>query len=319
MIRSQLTACLCLAALLCLVISSNFSFADEQGVPIAPTIASSYSLSDVLTLSALGGTVPSFTPLSIWNFTNGWLQPWIPPPNGELHLQRGGWVNTDSGFFSRELDPTFSFNAGTGGTRDEYIGAVSLFIPLNRRLQIGLTVPFVDSLQRSKVLATETSFGDVIVAPQLMLEETETRSISAIVAIRTPTGEIKTGNDKTTVTPTLAIWQDLPAHWQVRGGIGMDVATHTNEGPHEVLNLNLAAGNTLTTHEAIPFGDLTPYLSANLNQNLGGGSDFTDFSLTPGIRFFVGWPTYFITGVIVPVTNPKSFNPGLTAVASRGW
>jgi hypothetical protein len=40
-----------------------------------------------------------------------------------------------------------------------------LFIPLNRRLQIGLTVPFVDSLQRSNVLPTETSFGDVICLP----------------------------------------------------------------------------------------------------------------------------------------------------------
>jgi hypothetical protein len=72
-------------------------------------------------------------------------------------------------------------------------------------------------------------------------------------------------------------------------------------------------------HDAIPFGDLTPYLSTNVNQDLGSGKNFTDFSLTPGIRFFVGWHTYFITGVIVPVTNPKSFNPGLTAVVSRGW
>ena len=234
-------------------------------------------------------------------------------------MQRGGWVNTDSAFFSRELDPAFSFNAGTSSTRDEYIGAATLFVPLNRRLQIGLTIPFIDSLQRNAILPTENSFGDVIVAPQLMLDETETRSVSAIVAIRTPTGQTSTGNGKTIVTPTLTIWQDLPAHWQLRGGVGMDVATHTDEGPHEVLNLNLAAGNTLTMHEDAPFGDLTPYLSANLNQDLGGGKNFTDFSLTPGVRFFIGWHTYFITGVIVPLTNPKSFEPGLTAVVSRGW
>jgi hypothetical protein len=91
----------------------------------------------------------------------------------------------------------------------------------------------------------------------------------------------------------------------------MDVATHTNEGPHEVLNLNLAAGNTLTTHEAIPFGDLTPYLSANLNQNLGGGSDFTNFSLTPGIRFFVGWHTYFIRESSYQSRTPNPSIPGL--------
>src|SRR5262249_51745087 len=168
-------------------------------------------------------------------------------------------------------------------------------------------------------LATENSFGDVVVAPQLMLDETETRSVSAIVAIRTPTGQTSTGNGKTIVTPTLAVWQDLPAAWQVRGGTGMDVATHAGEGPHEVLNFNLAAGNTLTRHDTLPFGDLTPYLSANLNQDLGSGKNFTDFSLTPGVRFFGGWHTYFITGVIVPVTNPKPFEPRLTAVVSRGW
>jgi hypothetical protein len=58
----------------------------------------------------------------------------------------------------------------------------------------------------------------------------------------------------------------------------------------EIVNLNLAAGNTLTGHGATPFGDLTPYLSANLNQHLGRSS-LTNFSLTPGIRFFLGWHT----------------------------
>jgi hypothetical protein len=227
-------------------------------------------------------------------------------------------VNTASGFFSREIDPAFTFNAGTSGTRDEYVGATSLFVPFNRRFQLGLFVPFVDSLQGAGGLPSETSFGDVVVIPQVMLEETETISLSALLAIRTPTGETKTHNDKTILTPSFAIWQDLPAGWQWRGGVGMDFATHGGEGFDEIFDLNLAAGKTLTRHDAAPFGDLTPYLSANLNQFLGS-SAFTNFSLTPGIRFFLGWHTYFITGVGVPVTNPKPFLPGLTTVLSRGW
>ena len=55
----------------------------------------------------------------------------------------------------------------------------------------------------------------------------------------------------------------------------MDFATHNNEDPDEVLNVNLAAGNTLTSHEAAPIGDLTPYLSMNLNQFLGSGNNYT--------------------------------------------
>jgi len=309
----------CVRAFLIIIILGSSAPAGGQGAPIAPRAPQSYSLGDVLLTSTVGSNPTPFTPLSFWNFTEGWFEPWIPPPNGELHLQRGGWVNTDSAFFSRELDPTFTFNAGTSGSRDEYIGASSLFIPLNRRLQIGLSVPFVDSLQGTDVLPSETSFGDLVITPQLMLDETENRSVSALLAIRTPTGETKTGNGKTILTPTLALWQDLPAHWQLRGGIGMDFATHSDEGPDEILNINLAAGNTLTSHGAAPFGDLTPYLSANLNQDLGSGKDFTNFSITPGIRFFLGWHTYFITGVDVPLTNPKSFMPGLTVILSRGW
>lgn len=121
-----------------------------------------------------------------------------------------------------------------------------------------------------------------------MLDTTGSRDIALLVSIQTPTGQTRTGNGKTIVTPTLALWQDLPDGWQLRSGIGLAVATHPNEGPPEVLNLNLAMGKTLTTHEAAPFGDLTPYLSANLNQNLGGSRELTEVVLTPGIRFFLG-------------------------------
>ena len=178
----------CVRAFLLVIILGSSAPAGGQGAPIAPTTPQSYSLGDVPLISAFGSNPTPFTPLSFWNFTEGWFEPWIPPPNGELHLQRGGWVNTDSAFFSRELDPTFTFNAGTSGSRDEYIGASSLFIPLNRRLQIGLSVPFVDSLQGTDGLPSETSFGDLVITPQLMLDETETRSVSALLAIRTPTG-----------------------------------------------------------------------------------------------------------------------------------
>jgi hypothetical protein len=305
--------------LLYVAILGGPALADSPGAPQTSTALGSYSLGDVLIQSAVGQNPTPFTPLSLLNFSEGWLEPWVSPPSGELHLQRGGWVNTDSGFFSREIDPAFTFNAGTSGSRDEYVGAATVFIPLSRRFLLGLAVPFVDSLQGHSMLRSATSFGDLIITPQVMLDETETRSVSALLAIRTPTGEKKTGNGNTTLTPSLAFWQDLPAHWQVRGGVGMDFATHKGEGPDEIFDLNLAAGNTLTSHEAVPFGDLTPFLSMNLNQDLGSGNDFTNLSLTPGIRFFLGWHTYFITGVDVPVTNPKPFMPGLTAVLSRGW
>ena len=63
----QIIRC-CLAVLLCLVVSGNSSFAEAQVGPTTSAPTGSYGLGDVLALSALGGTVPSFTPLTIWNF-----------------------------------------------------------------------------------------------------------------------------------------------------------------------------------------------------------------------------------------------------------
>jgi hypothetical protein len=63
----QIIRC-CLAVLLCLVVSGNSSFAEAQVGPTTSAPTGSYGLGDVLALSALGGTVPSFTSLSIWNY-----------------------------------------------------------------------------------------------------------------------------------------------------------------------------------------------------------------------------------------------------------
>jgi hypothetical protein len=57
----------------------------------------------------------------------------------------------------------------------------------------------------------------------------------------------------------------------------------------------------------------------NLLQNIGNGPDTTTFTFTPGIRTYLGWSTYFISGVEVPVTDPKPFDWRLTAVMSIGW
>jgi hypothetical protein len=107
-----------------LVLMPSLASADDTlvkfGSGAASTTMGSYSLGDVLIQSAVGQNKTTFIRLSLWNFREGWFEPWIPPPNGELRLERGGWVNTFSGFFSRELDPTFTFNAGTSGTRDGF-------------------------------------------------------------------------------------------------------------------------------------------------------------------------------------------------------
>jgi hypothetical protein len=290
----------------------------------APSGASlgSYGLADVVKLSLFGHTDPAtFTPLQLRDFGDGWLQPWIAPPNGSSGALRGGWVNTFSGFFSRELDPTYSFTSATSGGRDEHVGALIYLTPLSRRLQLGLALPFVDSLASgSGRNQSDTSFGDIVITPQVMLQETQDLSLSLGVGVRTPTGETKTGNGVTAVNPFIAFWRDLGAKWQARGGIGGNVFTNGNNTlPDAQFLANLALGKTLTAHELAPLGDFTPYVSLNLIQNIGKGPNTTTFSVTPGIRTYLGWSTYFISGIEVPVTHAKPFDWRLTAVVSIGW
>jgi hypothetical protein len=59
------------------------------GVAVSPT-PGSYSLGDTLYLSAIGTNKTPFKPLSLLNFGDGWLEPWIPPPNSDV----GGNRNT---------------------------------------------------------------------------------------------------------------------------------------------------------------------------------------------------------------------------------
>lgn len=284
----------------------------------------SYSLADVVKLSMFGHTDPAtFTPLRLRDFGDGWLQPWIAPPNGSSGALRGGWVNTFSGFFLRELDPTYSFTSATSGGRDEHVGALIYLTPLSRRLQLGLDIPFVDSLESGGgIHHSDTSFGDIVITPQVMLQETQDLSLSLGVGVRTPTGETKTGNGVTAVNPFVAFWTDLGAKWQARGGIGGNVFTNrhgNNTLPDAEFLANLALGKTLSDHELAPLGDFTPYVSLNLIQNIGNGPDTTTFSATPGIRTYLGWSTYFISGLEVPVTHPKPFDWRITGVLSYGW
>lgn len=91
-----------LSVLVCILIVTSSAFALPFG--------------DVLIQSAIGKSETPFTLLSFWNFGEGWLQPWVPPPSGEWDLQQGGWINTPSAFFSREIDPTFTFVRHTLGS-----------------------------------------------------------------------------------------------------------------------------------------------------------------------------------------------------------
>ena len=199
------------------------------------------------------------TPLGLDNFFKGWLDAWIPVGAGSSGALRGGWVNAPNGFFSREVDPQYSFTNGHGDAPNEHLGTVTLFTPLSRRLELGVVVPFIDAFNPG-----QTSFGDVTVIPRFMLSETRDLGVTTGLAIRTPTGDTDTGNGQTRVDPFVAVWADLGHAWQLRSGFDVNVVTDRDVLPglpDAVLTVNLSIGKTFTLNEGGYFSDITPYLA----------------------------------------------------------
>jgi hypothetical protein len=106
---------------------------------------------------------------------------------------------------------------------DEHIGDVTIFTPLSRRLEMGIFVPFIDSLNPGK-----SSFGDVTIVPRIMLSENKDLGVTSGLAIRTPTGDTSTGNGQTRVDPFVAVWADLGHAWQLRSGLDVNVVACMN-------------------------------------------------------------------------------------------
>lgn len=253
---------------------------------------------------------PSWTPLHFSNLGDGWTDAWIRPPDGPSGAPRQGLLNAFDGFFTREFHQfyTFTDDRSTGG--DKHVGLFQFQTPLSRRLWIGIDAPYVESVQ-GRGSPNTSRFGDLAITPRVMLTETQDLSLSAGLTVRTPTGIAATESDRLTLTPFVATWKDIGAGVQLRGALGLEVPinrTARNALPGSTLIVNAAVGQTLTPHEATPFGDFTYYVSANLRQDLGSDNARTFLSFTPGIRTHLGRNLFFLAAYEFTVVGPLSFD-----------
>ena len=91
------------------------------------------------------GSHSDWTPLSFATlFTEGWNQPFVFSPASDSGALRQEWINAANGVFYRQwvLDYNFRDHATPSGNRD--IGTWSIFAPLSRRLELYISIPFVD-------------------------------------------------------------------------------------------------------------------------------------------------------------------------------
>jgi hypothetical protein len=174
---------------------------DPGVAPAAPRVE--MGLFDTITESIFGKPGPNtWRPLPLSTlFSEGWNEAWVPSPSGSSGAPRQGWINAADGNLYRLSFFTFAQGFNRGPQGDAYLGAYTIFAPLNRRLDLIINVPFV--LRNNAVTGlpiidpnrpgatttqSHTGFGDISFTPRVLLHETKDFSFTGELAVLTPTG-----------------------------------------------------------------------------------------------------------------------------------
>ena len=257
----------------------------------------------------------NWRPLSIQNFfTEGWNESCVFTPRSTSGAPRQGWINSFDGVMYRLWFNAFGYRQNVGRNGNSYFSDFSIFVPVNRRLDIRLDVPYLNTNKGGTNNGYITQFGDMNLAGRFLLHETRDTSIIAVGGTSIPTGQPATGGGATQLGAGLQFWHAMEDRWVIRGGANITVpATNRPDGIRTNGNVNMAIGKYITEPGTPWFGDMVLYTSANLITSLDNrSSNNTYFSLTPGYRAEISDNWYHLGGVEVPmVGGPSSFTYGL--------
>jgi hypothetical protein len=279
-----------------------------------------------------------WTPLSFGTlFTEGWNQPFVFSPPSDSGALRQEWINAANGVFYRQwvLDYNFREHATPSGNRD--IATWSIFAPLSRRLELNISIPFVDyhavdnspasgggrasfsPRSESSRASFQATFGDITITPQVLLSETRNTSIMSVLAIRTPTGSLAAGDGDTSIGPQIQFWQGLPNRWVVRGGAGPTIPLSAT-GLHTTFDTSLTVGRFLTLDEVQYFKEFTVWVAVNNSAAMDHSGPAADtLTILPGVRFRIATNTWFLYGVEIPLVAPRDEDFGMYFRLVRRW
>jgi hypothetical protein len=292
-----------------------------------------YPFADVVLESICGKPDPDcWRPLYCSTlFSEGWFEPWVPSPNGSGGAPRQGWINAADGNFYRLWFFTFAQEFNQGPKSNAYLGAYTLYTPLSRRLLLITYIPFMERNSAGSGLPiasgpsglntprtgtrNQTTFGDLTFTPHVMLHETQDFSLTAELAVTTPTGQAPRAG-KTVLTPAIAFWNNFAGRWVIRGALGDLIPL--GGGGHDTLISQLALGCTLTDHDVPLFGDFTLYVSAVADTPLSQGQR-TSATLTPGMRTHLGRDWYFLAGLPTSLTSARIGDLGMIFWFMKAW
>jgi hypothetical protein len=262
-------------------------------------------------------------------FSEGWDEPWVGAPNGQGGdgAPRQAWLNAYDGAFYRLGVATFGYSHDflDAGFTDDYTSGLTLFTPLNRRVQLRWDIPLVTANRINPCCDYHIAAGDFALTPRLMLHESENASHALDVTFRMPTGDTINLNGVAAVTPRYNVWWNPWERLVVRGGFGFFVPfggqSLNKVGARTTFQGNVAPGYYLTPHDLTPIGDMVWYASMNLFQVMGdrGPHNPTLLTITPGVSAHVGDDWYLLAGVEVPLTRPEPFDYRVLGSLMKVW
>jgi hypothetical protein len=247
-------------------------------------------------------------------FSEGWNEPFVFTPLSTSGAPRQGWINSFDGVMYRLWFNAFGYRQNVGKNGNTYYSDWTIFVPLNRRLDIRLDVPYLNTNKCGTNNGYITQFGDMTLTSRFLLQETRDTSVIAVAATSIPTGRPETGGGATQLATGLQFWHAMEDRWVVRGGVNVIVpATNRPDGIRTNGNVNMALGKYITDPGTPWFGDMVIYTSANLITSVDDrGPNNTFFSLTPGYRAEITNNWYHLGGVEVPmVGGPSNYTYGL--------
>jgi hypothetical protein len=286
-------------------------------------------LLDTASESVFGHPDPdSWRPLPLSTlFSEGWLEPWVPSPNGSGGAPRQGWIDAADGNFYRLWFFTFAASFNQGPKSNAYFGAYTLYTPLSRRLLLITNIPLVQTNNsftgqpivsptgHAALMRSRTTFGDMTFTPRVLLHETQDFSLTAEMAVLVPTGR-QPLQGKTQLVPNVSFWNNFAGRWVIRGGIG-DLIPLGGGGSNTLIS-QLAIGQTLTDHDVPLIGDFTWYVSTVVNTPLDRGKR-NSVTLTPGMRTHLGNDWYFLAGLPTPLTSQRVGEIGMILWFMKAW
>jgi hypothetical protein len=241
-------------------------------------------------------------------FTQGWSDAYAKrsDPNGAPDM---ALLRVQTNFLEREFRVDFASQQNVNSTKFRTIDSADALIAygLDRRFMLSVTSNY--QWDNSRV-NNDTDSSSVALGGRLQLIDVPGSSYALNLKVTSPAKEI--ANDLTTVTYSLAGWQDLTPYGLSRVGLYFDILGDNYVGPRPIgttatdTAYDISLAKTWTPPDAA-LQNFTTFAELFGQTNLDGTfSGKTAITLTPGIRTGIGLNQVLMVGVDLPLSHPHA-------------